>query len=147
MIWVSCARPLIQPALRGAIHKVISIDANDPAQPQVAFALSGNVKAELLLQPERVSWGKVKASEPLTETVKITNQGQATITLAAPQVTNPAISAELSALRLAPGDQAELQLRAKFPEQTKRIGGYVIIATDYPNVPQLRVSVSARLSE
>ena len=132
---------------KGGVNKVVTIDTNDPKVPQLVFSMHGNVKAELLLQPERVNWGKVKRDAPLKSKVIITNQGSATVNLQEPRATNPAVSAELKGLQLKPGDQVELEITAKFPEQKKRIGGYVIIGTDYPKVPQLRVSVSARLSE
>lgn len=132
---------------KGAINKIVTIDTNDPQHPQVTFGLYGDVKAELLLQPERVNWGKVKQAVPLSSTVTISNRGSATINLQPPQVTSPAISAELRTLQLLPGEQVELNISAVFTEQKKRIGGYVIITTDYPNVPQLRVSVSARLAK
>ncbi len=132
---------------KGGVNKVVTIDTNDPKVPQLVFSMHGNVKAELLLQPERVNWGKVPRDAPLTSKVIITNQGSASVNLQPPRATDPAVSAELNGLQLKPGAQVELEIAAKFPEQKKRIGGYVIIATDYPKVPQLRVSVSARLSE
>lgn len=132
---------------KGGISKTVTIETNDPRKKKVSFGIHGNVKAELMLEPERVSWGKVKADTPMNSTVKITNLGTETIALQAPQVTTPAISADLSALQIAPGEQVELRISAKFPEQKNRLGGYVIIATDYQKVPQLRVSVSARLSK
>ena len=130
---------------KGGIHKTITVDTNDPQKKQVSFAVKGKVKAEVLLQPERVNWGKVKGDTPLTSTVTLTNLGTTTINLTPPSVTNPALVGELSDLLLAPGKQVELKITAKFPAQKNRIGGYVIISTDYPKVPQLRVSVSARL--
>lgn len=132
---------------KGGIHKTITIDTNDPQRQQVSFAVTGNVKAELLLQPERINFGKVKGDAPLTSTVILTNRGNTTINLTAPSVTNPALRGELSDLLLPPGKQVELKITAKFPAHKKRIGGYVIIATDYPKIPQLRVSVSARLAK
>lgn len=132
---------------KGAIQKTVSIDCNDPTQPQIVFALQGNVKAEVLLVPDRVNWGRVKGTAPLSSTVTLTNHGSTTIKLQAPTVTSPAISAEMDDLLLTPGKQIELRIGAKFPEMKKRIRGYVIIATDYPNVPQIRVPVSARLAQ
>ncbi|NOY12772.1 MAG: DUF1573 domain-containing protein [Deltaproteobacteria bacterium] len=132
---------------KGAINKVVTIDSNDPQQRKVSFGIYGNVKAEVLLQPERVTWGSVEKGMTLNSTVRIINRGPVTINLQPPRVTDPVISAKLSALQLLPGKQVELQITAKIPNQKKRLGGYVIIATDYSNVPQLRVSVSARLSK
>jgi len=132
---------------QGAVTKVISLDSNDPQQPQISFTLYGNVKAEVLLQPERVNWGVVESQQPLESLLTISNLSRKTITLEAPKSTNPAVSAELSALQIPPGGQVELRLTAKVTEEQARLGGYVIIATDHASYPQLRVPVSARLAK
>ena len=132
---------------RGAVNKVISLESNDPQQSQVRFSLYGNVKAELLLEPERVSWGAVKRGQHLESKVIIRNLSSKPIHLQPPKSTNPAVSAELSALLIPPAGQVELQLSAMLPEDKTRLGGYVILVSDYPNQPQIRVPVSARLSK
>lgn len=130
---------------KGAIQKTVSVDSNDPAHPQINFALQGNVKAEILLEPERVNWGRVQKGSLLSSSLTLTNVGSATIRLQSPTVTSPDIQAILDELILPPGKQVKLQITAKFSEQKTRIRGYVIIATDYPKVPQIRVPVAARL--
>lgn len=132
---------------KGAIHKTVTMDTNDPKSSQISFALVGNVKAEVFVDPERISWGKVNIDTPLSSVVMLKNLGETTINLQAPTATSPGLSGELSDLVLVPGKEVELKITAKFPEQKKRIGGYVLIATDYPKVPQIRVSVSARLAK
>lgn len=132
---------------RGAVSKVLSIDTNDPQRPQVDFSLYGDIRAELVLTPERVKWGKVTGDQPLTAEVKILNLGKTSIQLQPPQVTNPAVTAELSALQIAPNEQVQLLITAVFPKDKARLGGYVIIATDYSKIPQLRVPLSARLAK
>ncbi len=132
---------------RGAVSKVISMETNDPNLPLVSFNMYGDVKVELMLSPDRINWGTVKKTDPLNSQVTISNRGDQTITLQEPQSTNPAVSATLSALQLGPGQEVQLDIAANFPAEKSRLGGYVIIATDYPNVPQLRVSVSARLAK
>jgi hypothetical protein len=132
---------------KGGIHKTIVFDTNDPRHPQVTFAISGNVKAELLVEPERLNWRKVTRETRLEKTVKIINRGSTSINLQSPKVTNRAISAQLSGRQLDPGDQLEVKVTAEFPQRKDRISGYVIIDTDYSKVPQLRISVSARLAK
>jgi hypothetical protein len=132
---------------QGAVSKVITLDSNDPQHPQVAFNLFGKVKAELLLQPERVNWGVVEKNQLLETQLTISNLSSSTIRLEPPRSTNPAVSAELSSLHIPPGGQVELRLTAKLPDDQTRLSGYIIVATDYANYPQIRVSVSARLSK
>lgn len=131
---------------RGAVNKVISLESNDPQHPQVSFSLFGNVKAELVLQPERVNWGAVQRNQLLESQVTIGNLGSEAIHLQLPKSTNPAVTAELSAQLIPPGGQVELRLSAKLPDNQTRLGGYVIIGSDYSGATQLRVPVSARLS-
>jgi len=132
---------------KGAIHKTISLDSNDPNNPVVRFGMIGTVKAEILIEPERIKWGRVQAGTPLSTTVMLKNLGQEDVRLHAPTATNPLIKAELSTLELAQGGEVQLEVTATFPEDKKRLTGYVIIATDYQKVPQLRIPVSARLSK
>ena len=132
---------------QGAVTKVISLDSNDPQQPQVSFSLYGNVAAEVVLLPERVNWGVVESQQPLESRLTISNLSKNTIRLESPKSTNPAVSAELSALQIPPGGQVELLIKAKLPDDQARLGGYVILATDHASYPQLRVPVSARLAK
>ena len=130
---------------QGAVSKLISLDSNDPQQPQISFSLFGDVKAELILQPERVNWGAVKTNQLLESQLTISNLSSQIIRLESPKSTNPAVSAELSAMQIPPGGQVELRLSAQLPGDQSRLGGYVIITTDYANYPQLRVPIAARL--
>ncbi|SHJ76503.1 Protein of unknown function [Malonomonas rubra DSM 5091] len=132
---------------KGAIHKTISIDSNDPKHEAVSFGLVGTVKAEILTEPDRIKWGRVKEGTELTTRVRLKNLGQKDIRLHAPTATNPELKAELSALDLPHGEEVELLVTATYPEGKKRLTGYIIIATDYQKLPQLRIPVSARLSK
>lgn len=132
---------------KGAIHKTVSIDSNDPAQPELSFAMHGNVKAELVMQPERIKWGRVKAGTQLSQTVVLENHGKTTVNLVAPTATIPEVSAELSSHQLAPGGKVELHVKVTYPEDKKRLRGYVIVATDYQQVSQLRIPFSAHLAK
>ena len=130
---------------RGAVNKIITLESNDPQQSQVRFSVYGNVKAELLLEPERVKWGAVKRGQRLESKVIIRNLSSKLIQLQPPKSTSPVVSAKLSARQIPPAGQVELQLSAMLPEDKARLGGYVILVSDYPNQPQIRVPVSARL--
>ncbi len=132
---------------RGAVQKRVIFETNDPKHDAVTFSLLGTVKAQLFLQPQRVSWGSVKKNSPLQAELEIINQSAQTITLQPPEVTSAGIVAELSSLIIAPGERASLKVLAEFPVDKKRLAGYVIINSDFFNRPQLKVPVSARLSK
>ena len=131
---------------RGAVQKKVTFETNDPKHSAVTFTLRGKVKAELFLQPKRINWGVVKKDTPLRADLEIINESTQTITLQTPEVTSAGIVAELSSLIIAPGERAQLKISAEFPPGKKRLAGYVLISSDLPNLSQLKVPVSARLS-
>lgn len=132
---------------RGAVQKTVTFETNDPKHSSVTFRMRGKVKAELFLQPQRINWGTVKKDAPLLAELEIVNDSTQAITLQVPEVTNPGIEAELSPLIIAPGKRAQLKVSAEFSANKKRLAGYIIINSDFPNFPQLKVPVSARLSQ
>ncbi len=132
---------------RGAVQKRVTFETNDPKHTVVTFGLQGKVKAELFLQPSRINWGIVKGNMPLQTELEVVNNSKEVITLQKPTSTSAGIVAELSSLRIAPGEQSQLKVTAEFPAGKKRLAGYILIKSDFPSHPQLKVPVSARLSQ
>ncbi len=132
---------------KGAIHKTVMIDTNDPGRTELIFSLQGNVEAELVMLPERIKWGRVESGTILTETVILENHGKTAVNLVTPTSTIPEVSAELSGHLLAPGEKVEVRVTVTYPEGIKSLRGYVIIATDYQRVPQLQLPFIARLAQ
>lgn len=130
---------------RGAVQKTVTFETNDPKHSAATFSLRGRVKAELFLQPQRINWGTVKKNTPLSAELEVINNSTQTITLQVPEVTSAGIESELSSLIIEPGKRAQLKVSAEFPVNKKRLAGYIIINSDFPNLPQLKIPVSARL--
>lgn len=131
---------------RNAIHKTITMETNDPAHATVKFQITGLVKEELVLNPNRVSFGKLAPGQQVSELVSITNSSKETVTLKEPSSTNPNFQVSLDRTTLAPNEKAELKVVASVPEDAERLSGYVMIGTSYAKVPNLRLSVSASVS-
>lgn len=131
---------------RDRVHKTVSFDTNDPNHPTVTLILEGLVKAELFVSPQRINWGRVKAGTALRTIVDVVNNSAQEITLRSPTTTNPDIAVLLSAETIAAGETVSLEVTANFPQKTKRLAGYVILLSNFPAVPELKVPVSARLS-
>lgn len=132
---------------RGAVTKTISLESNDPQMRELSFNLYGQIRAELVLIPERVRWGKVAAGSPLESVINIVNQGKIDVVLQEPRMSSPDLSVTLSSMLLPAGGQVQLQVTGTFASGKSRLGGYVIIPTDHPNASQLRLPVSARLAK
>lgn len=131
---------------RGKIQKVINFETNDPKHPSVTFTLSGTVKALLQINPQRVNWGRVTAGSELSQTLEIVNDSDRTIRFESPMTTVADIKAELSQTVIEAGQKATLTVEARFPADKRRLAGYVILRSDFPATPELKVPVSARLS-
>ncbi|HKJ04122.1 MAG TPA: DUF1573 domain-containing protein [Geopsychrobacteraceae bacterium] len=131
---------------RNSIHKTITIETNDPDNATVRFQLKGVVKEELILNPTRLSFGKLAPGQQVEQLVGITNSSKETVTLQEPRVTNQNLQATLGSASLAPGEKTELKVTARVPEDAERLSGYVMIGTSYGKVPNLRLSVSASVS-
>lgn len=131
---------------RNAIHKTITMETNDPETATVRFQIKGQVKEELMMDPARVSFGKLAPGAQVEKLVSIKNSSKDTITLVQPRPTNPSLQASLDRTILKPGEQAELKVTAQVPEDAKRLSGYIMIETNYAKVAKLRLSVSASVS-
>jgi hypothetical protein len=130
---------------KGSIHKSISLNTNDPEHPTVVFGLQGSVSVQLFAEPSKINWGRVAAGAALQSELKIVNKSKQTIRLKEPKSTVAGVLAVLSKKVLEPGDEAVVSVTGEYPQDKKRLAGYLIIETDFSPVSQLRLPVSARL--
>lgn len=131
---------------RGQVQKMVTFETNDPKHQEVTFSLRGQVKAELYFNPERINWGRVANGALLTQEVEIVNDSPEMVILQQPEVTSPELQTELLSTHIAAGQSAKLKITVEFPKELKRLAGYVIVRSNFPSVPQLKLPVSARLS-
>jgi hypothetical protein len=131
---------------RGAVKKDITMQTNDPDHAQVVFSLVGEVKELLSLSTTRIDWKWADARQTGKTEVIITNQSSGAITLQSPQTTSPQLKASLDRSNLEPGQQARLTVEGHLASDSRRLSGYVMVATDFAPMPQLRISVSGRLT-
>lgn len=132
---------------QGRVQKHVTVDTNDPAHPVLTFSLSGVVRAELYVDPQRVNWGRVAEDAQLQMKLQVNNDSQRTVTLQKPSVTNGRVHAELSTLTLAPGEKSTLLVTARPSPESRRLAGYIILQTDLPGMPRIRIPVSARFTD
>ncbi len=129
---------------RGQVHKTIEVETNDPLQPIIVFDISGQVRSQLYCEPERISWGLVDGNSSLQRTLTLYNDSDRRVTLTAVKVIGQGVSVSAAPEGIEPGASVELTVSGQLSEQAKRLAGYVVILTDSPAVPQLRIPVSAR---
>lgn len=130
---------------RGPVQKHISFNTNDPNHPSVTFEVRGVVAAEFFVEPAKVNWGFAQPGDQLTSELHIVNRSQQVIHLDEPSSTLAGVDLKLSNMTLKPGESAVLSATVVFPQDKNRVAGYIVIKSDFSNVLQLRVPVSARL--
>ncbi len=128
---------------RGQVTKTITMKNNSSLHPQVQFKITGLVKELLSISTTRISWTLEAGKEGRSEVI-ISNKSQQDIILQEATSTSPLVTATLDRLELAPGETATLAVAGSLPAGEERLNGYLLIATDFSPVPQLRIAVSGR---
>lgn len=126
---------------RGEVIKTIYLYTDDPLKPVTQLYIRGSVKPEIVQDPERVELGAIQPEVEKEVRVTLTNQGEKEIALPSIQVTAPELKAELSSDVLLPGKAVQLLIKATPREGRERLSGYVIVKTNSPYVPELRIPV------
>lgn len=125
----------------GAVAKTIYVNSNDSLQPLVQFTIKGTVRQELLVTPPLADLGLIQPAAVKEVNVVLTNQGTALLRMLGTEVLAPDLTVQLSGEQLAAGQSITLRLRAEPKEGRARLNGYVIVKTDSPRVPELRIPV------
>jgi hypothetical protein len=132
---------------RGEVSKTITLKNNSPEHPQLQFRLKGIVKELLGVSPNRIVWTLDNAEQVVRSQVVISNQSRQQIVLQPAKSTSPQLTAKLDRLKLAPGEKATLSVSGTLPPGKERFSGYLLVATDFKPMRQLRISASGRLAK
>ncbi len=125
---------------RGPVEKSIYLYTNDPRQAAVVLRLRGTVRPELEAVPAEVNLGELVSGERREARVILTNRGDSVITLTAARATHPSLQVTMASQSLPPGKSTDLIIRA-VPSGQETVNGYVIVRTDSPRMPELRIGV------
>ncbi|KIH77284.1 PapD-like protein [Geoalkalibacter ferrihydriticus] len=126
---------------RGLQVKTIYLYTNDPQQDVVQLSLKGTVEQVIAPDPERIDFGVMRTGEAKSAVVRLHNRSSVTVIFGEPVLTNKDVRAELDERMLKPGEVVELKIEALPAQERGRLSGYVLIPTDHPSVPQLRLSI------
>lgn len=123
----------------GEITKEVVIASNDPDQPEVTLLIEGTVYSSVTVSPNDAvfaSFADATASE--TKIVRITNNTEKPLALAAPESNNPAFVAELKTVL--PGKEFELHVTAVPPFGAAGLRGQIALKTNSPERPVITVT-------
>lgn len=126
---------------RGRVEKTITLYTNDPLRPTTVLRLQGRVVPELEADPADLTFGMVAPGESRKGEVTLINRGKEKITITTAYPTSPALQVQMKSRTIPPGESARLVVSAGPVAAGESLSGYLIVKTDSPRAPEVRVSV------
>lgn len=128
----------------GPQHKTITVESNDPKQPQLTLTLQGSVGEIVSVQPSQIALGQIAAdANASTEVIITSGNGQAfkilTAESSAPYLTTAITTKE-------DGKSYGVQITTKGPMISGPINANVHITTDHPSKSTIDIPVNGMVA-
>jgi hypothetical protein len=124
----------------GPQHKTITVESNDPKQPQLTLTLQGSVGEIVSVQPAQVSLGQISAdANAATEVIITSGNGQAFKILSA-ESSVPYLTTAITTKE--DGKSYGVQVTTKGPMDAGPINANIHITTDHPAKATIDVPVN-----
>lgn len=124
---------------QGPQHKVITVESNDPKQPQFALTLRGVAGVALDVQPPRIMQGQLTAGTQPTNEVMVTGQADTPFQITALESTTDRLKATAETVET--GRVYRIHLWPAQPLAPGQLEATLVIRTDHPQRPTLEVPV------
>lgn len=125
----------------GEVVKTVYLYTNDTAQSMAQLNLRGTVVREIELNPGQLDLGSLTPGTLREAKVALTNRGPKELQLLGIKSTVAEVTASLPNRRIAPGKSVEVVTKIAPKTGRGRLSGYLLIQTDSPHMPELRVPV------
>ncbi|HUN65689.1 MAG TPA: DUF1573 domain-containing protein [Bacteroidota bacterium] len=121
----------------GIVDKAVTMNTNDPTQPNVRIVFTANVVRVFAIDPEYIVFRSTPDSS-VTDTVSIQNISSGPIRILSAESTSPLVKLQMDKKALASGETLTLlaTFSGKEPGTTR---GNINIRTDQENLPTLEV--------
>jgi len=127
---------------RGPVTKKIYLYSNATGAASFDFLLTATVKEIISLTPHMVSSGPLPPEKAFTVDIVMTNQWKAPVNITSVQTGLETLHARLERETLEVGEQARLTLSITPGREKRRLNTYVILKTDIPLLPEIRIPVN-----
>ncbi len=124
---------------QGQQHKTITVESNDPNQPQLMLVLKGVAGSSLEIQPPRITQGQIPAGSQPTNVVALSSPPHQFF-----QVTSVEPSSDRFQARVETVETGRVYRLLVWPSQPLAAGqldGAVVIRTDHPQRPTVEIPV------
>lgn len=122
---------------QGAQHKVMTVESNDPKQPQFMLNLRGVAGVALEVQPARLMQAQISAGTQPTNSVTLTSSLGTPFQITAVEATTESIKASVETV--ASGSVYRVHVWPSQPLAPGQLEATVIIRTDLPQRPTVEV--------
>ena len=130
---------------KGDQSKRITVRSNDPDQPVVTLTIKGKVKVEVEVKPNTIFFGQINKNMGLNREITIIPSTQKDFKVESIETSSNLITTVLENYQEA--DKRGYKVKVKLAKEFKpgRVNESVMIKTNNPKVPQVRVAVSGTI--
>ena len=126
---------------QGVQHKTITVESNDPAQPQLLLKLEGEAVAEVQISPMQLFYGRLDPEAVATGTVQVVLSGTNTMQITGISADTPFLVPSIATNTPGKSYSVTVVTRPPLPEGQAR--GNVTLTTDRPSQPTISIPVAA----
>jgi hypothetical protein len=119
------------------VDKAVTMNTNDPGQPNVRIVFTANVVRVFSIDPEYVVF-KTTPDSAVTDTVVLQNISSAPAHFLSAESSSPLVKIQTDKKSLSPGEALNLLLTFS-PKEVGTAKGTITIRTDQENLPALEV--------
>ncbi len=125
----------------GPQNKTITVESNDPRQPQLILTLKGSAVAELTVSPAQVFFGRLNPDSAVTNAVEVSIRGEEYMTILESRVDAPFYAVTHEAKEEGKSYLVKVSTIPPLPDGQAR--GSVYIKTSHPRHAEFSIPVAA----
>ncbi|HBA85438.1 MAG TPA: hypothetical protein DCZ95_15230 [Verrucomicrobia bacterium] len=126
---------------QGPQHKTITVESNDPNQPQLMLKLEGEATTEVQVNPLQLFYGRLTPDATVTGSVEVVVAGTNVMQITQISVDSPFLTASIETNSLGKSFRIVVVSRPPLPEGQAR--GIVTLNTDHPRYSAITIPVTA----
>jgi hypothetical protein len=126
---------------QGPQHKTITVESNDPTQPQFILKLEGEATTQVQVNPMQLFYGRLDPGAVATGTVEVVASGTNTMQVTNISADTPFLTASITTNTVGKSYRITVVTRPPLPEGQAR--GTVTLNTDNPGYPTISIPVAA----
>lgn len=131
----------------GKVTKTITVETNDPANPNYTLTLTGIVSEILVVAPRQLNLGQIKAGTSGVFTVTVDNRGARPVKILSVTTPMPQVKVTAGKQSIKPGESTPITISVAPRPEDRFLSGFIIIKTDMPGKPEITVPVYGSVSK